>query len=76
MKSSENKAADIIVPEQKCPIVFVPDPSYVDADGNLIPTNVKVCASPELYEKVVEVLEVLNSGLTEVKEVPEDDGSK
>lgn len=76
MKSSDNKAEDVVKEERKSPIVFVPDPSYVDADGNLIPTTVKVCASPQLYDKVVEVLEVLDGGLTEVKGVVPNDGSK
>ena len=75
-KLEENKTKNIVVAERKPPIVFVPDLSYVDRDGNLIPTTVKVCASEPLYEKVEGILRILDEHLTEDKEVISDDESK
>ena len=72
-KLKENKAKDTVDAERKPPIVFVPDPSYIDREGNLIPINVKVCASMPLYEKVEGILSILDGHLTEEKEV--DDGN-
>jgi hypothetical protein len=72
-KAKKNKAADVVKTVRKSPIVFVPDPSYVDAEGNLIPTTVRVCASAPLYRKVEGVLEVLDQNLTEVKNAVPDD---
>ncbi|KKM95676.1 hypothetical protein LCGC14_1185790 [marine sediment metagenome] len=75
MKSSDNKAEDVVKEKRKPPIVFVPDPSYIDREGNLIPINVKVCASIPLYEKVENILQILDGHLTEDKEVIPDDMS-
>jgi len=39
------------------PIVFVPDTTYVDDTGQLIPTNLIVVSDPELYNQFAKGLE-------------------
>ena len=39
------------------PIVFVPDKSYINDAGDVIPTDVILVSDPIIYEKMEKVLE-------------------
>ena len=40
------------------PIVFVPDKSYINDAGSMIPTDVILVSDPIMYEKMCKVLEI------------------
>jgi hypothetical protein len=42
--------------EKPLPIIVVPDKSYIDDTGNVIPTDVILISDPTMYEKMKAVL--------------------
>ena len=47
-------------PRRLPPIVVVPDKSYIDDTGNVIPTDVILIADPTMYMRMEAVLEYWN----------------
>ena len=43
--------------EKLPPIVIVPDKTYIDDTGNVIPTDVILVSDPEMYERMQALLE-------------------
>jgi hypothetical protein len=54
--STLRKIRKNLEPERPTPIVFVPDPSYIDDTGHLKPTSVTIIADNNIYRKIDEVL--------------------
>ena len=44
-------------PQKPLPIVVVPDKSYLDDTGNVIPIDVICVADPTMYQRMLKVLE-------------------
>ena len=52
----KRKCVSSKVVQKPLPIIVVPDKSYIDDTGNVIPTDVILVADPEMYEKMKAVL--------------------
>ena len=57
MTTKRNQEKSIQKPRRLPPIVVVPDKSYIDDTGNVIPTDVILVTDPILYTKMNRVLE-------------------
>ena len=57
MTTKRNQAKSIQKPRRLPPIVVVPDKSYIDDTGNVIPTDVIFIFDPGMYERMQAVLE-------------------
>ena len=64
MTTKRNQRKSIPIPERllrkprrQPPIVVVPDKSYIDDTGNVIPTDVILVSDPTMYERMHKVLE-------------------
>ncbi len=55
-KRNQQKSTDI--PRRLPPIVVVPDKSYIDDTGNVIPTDVILISDPGIYMKMQIALSV------------------
>jgi len=53
---SKKSKKSIQKPPRPAPIIIVPDKSYVDDTGNVIPTDVILIADPFMYERMKAVL--------------------
>lgn len=57
MTTEHNQRKSIEKPLKPSPIVFVPDKSYIDDTGNVIPIDVILVADSEMYRRMQVVLE-------------------
>ena len=57
MSTKRTQAKSIETPLRLPPIVVVPDKTYIDDTGNLIPTGVVLISDPTMYIKMAKVLE-------------------
>lgn len=64
MTTKRKHQKSIQKPRRQPPIVIVPDKSYIDDTGNVIPTDVILIADPTMYERMQAVLEAWNQEYT------------
>lgn len=57
MTTKRKQEKSIETPRRLPPIVVVPDKSYTDDTGSLIPTDVILISDPTMYIRMVKVLE-------------------
>ena len=57
MTTKRKQIKSVEKPRRLPPIVVVPDKSYIDDTGNVIPTDVILIADPTMYERMQAVLE-------------------
>ena len=60
MTTKHTQQKSIEIPHRLSPIVIVPDKSYIDDTGNVIPTDVILIADLEMYERMKALLEHWN----------------
>ena len=58
MVTKRKQVKSITKPRRLPPIVVVPDKSYIDDAGEVIPTDVILISDPTMYHRMQKVLEV------------------
>ena len=58
MATKRKQVKSTKIPRRLPPIVIVPDKSYIDDTGNVIPTDVILISDPTMYQRMQKVLEV------------------
>ena len=56
MTTKRKREKSIETPRRLPPIVIVPDKSYIDDTGNVIPTDVILISDPTFYAKIKAIL--------------------
>ncbi len=71
MATKRKQVKSITKPRRLPPIVIVPDKSYIDDTGNVIPTDVILIADTSVYSDIVAILKF---GEKELPDVPREKG--
>ena len=71
MTTKRKQVKSITKPRRLPPIVVVPDKSYIDDTGNVIPTDVILISDTSFYSNIVAILKL---GEKELPGVPREKG--